>query len=92
MRNKKSISIRNEMELLANIQPVPAPDALWGKVQQRIAQQGKDIVPMHRARAMAAAVALLCMVNILLAVNWTKTETTSGLEELVPQTEYSLYE
>lgn len=92
MKNKKSIHTTNEMELLDNIQKVPAPDALWGKVQQRIAEQAKDVVPMHYARAIAAAVALLFVANILLAVNWTTTETDSGLEELLPQTEYTLYE
>lgn len=92
MKKKKSIDTTNKMELLDNIQKVSAPEALWGKVQERIAEQAKDVVPMHYARAIAAAVALLFVANILLAVNWTKTETNSGLEELIPQTEYSLYE
>jgi hypothetical protein len=47
MRETKSIPITNEMERLGNIQKVTAPDALWGKVQQRIANQAKDVVPMH---------------------------------------------
>ena len=92
MRETKSIPIRKEMERLENIQKVPAPDALWSKVQQRIANQAKDVVPMHYARAIAIAVVLLFVANIYMVANNNNTETQSGLEEFVPQTEYSLYE
>ncbi|MDB4162011.1 hypothetical protein N9772_06570 [Bacteroidia bacterium] len=92
MRETKSIPITNEMERLGNIQKVTAPDALWGKVQQRIANQAKDVVPMHYTRAIAVAVVLLFIANVYLVANNTTTETQSGLEEFVPQTEYSLYE
>jgi hypothetical protein len=80
------------MERLENIQKVPAPDALWSKVQQRIANQAKDVVPMHYARAIAIAVVLLFVANIYMVANNNNTETQSRLEEFVPQTEYSLYE
>ncbi|MFB1004203.1 MAG: hypothetical protein QMC70_08720 [Bacteroidia bacterium] len=92
MRETKSIPITNEMERLENIQKVPAPDALWSKVQQRIANQAKDVVPMHYARAIAIAVVLLFVANIYMVANNNNTETQSRLEEFVPQTEYSLYE
>ncbi len=92
MRETKSIRITTEMERLGNIQKVPAPAALWGKVQLHVANQAKDVVPMHYARAIAVAVALLFVANVYLVANNTNTETQSGLEEFIPQTEYSLYE
>jgi len=92
MRKIKSIPIRKEMERLENIQKVPAPAALWSKVQQRIANQAKDVVPMHYARAIAVAVALLLVANVYLIANNTHTEAQSRLEEFVPQTAYSIYE
>lgn len=92
MRETKSIPIRDEMDQLENIQKAPAPAALWSKVQQRIANQTKDVLPMHYARAIAVAVALLLVANVYLIANNTHTKTQSGLEEFVPKIEYSLYE
>lgn len=80
------------MELLNNIKKVTAPDALWHKVNERVHKQQADIVPMHNVRAIAVAVALLFIANVVFAVQWTNTTDEVSLEEIIPEENYSLYE
>jgi len=89
---KKSIHTTSPMKLLDNIQRVNAPDAIWDKIQAEINARTENVVPMFYVKAIAAAVALLLVANVLLVLNWNESNTQNGLEELTPQIEYTLYE
>jgi len=89
MKTSSNKQMLESLEILKSIEKVQAPDALYGKLMESIANE--SIIAWWRLGAVAALLACLIAVELYVASNTLTIEETAQMEKVVSIPDNSLY-
>lgn len=92
MKSNSSIEqMEKQLQLLKDINRVSPSADLLAKIENRIAQPKKQIIPLFWARTAAALLICLMVTEVYVVIENQQINTSSDISEVLPQTNNLLY-